>query len=95
MKKCVESAPITPMQKEWFENILSMIPAELKKQKGFNDYCKALFAEIETNFEKSMKKSMGKYTAVHSWVLQYRPILVDTLRLSDVCLPCTQLFRSF
>ena len=60
MKKCVESAPITSMQKEWFDNILSMIPAELKKQKGFNDYCKALFVEIEANFEKSMKKSMGK-----------------------------------
>ena len=47
------------MQKEWFDNILSMIPAELKKQKGFNAYKKALFSEIEVNFVKSMKKSMG------------------------------------
>ena len=61
MKKCVESAPITSMQKEWFDNILSMIPAELKKQKGFNDYCKDLFAEVEANFQKSMKKSMGMF----------------------------------
>ena len=61
MKKCVESAPITSMQKEWFDNILAMIPAELKKQKGFNAYCKDLFVEIEANFEKSMKKSMGMY----------------------------------
>ena len=59
LKKCVESAPITSMQKEWFDNILSMIPAELKKQKGFNAYKKALFSEIEVNFVKSMKKSMG------------------------------------
>ncbi len=66
LRKCVESAPVTSMQQEWFDNILSMIPAELKKQKGFNAYKKALFAEIEVNFVKSMKKSMGRQTECHT-----------------------------
>ena len=81
MKKCVESAPITSMQKEWFDNILSMIPAELKKQKGFNDYCKALFVEIEANFEKSMKKSMGKWKSL-SLLLEFQDWNAGWLRRS-------------
>ena len=60
LKKCVESAPITPMQQELFDNILSMIPESLKKSKVCKDVIEELFEEISTDFNKSMKKSMGK-----------------------------------
>ena len=60
LKKCVESAPITPMQQELFDNILSMIPENLKKSKVCKDVIEELFEEISTDFNKSMKKSMGK-----------------------------------
>ena len=50
------------MQKEWFDNMLAMIPSHLKQQRGFKEYCDDLFGEIEANFEKSMKKSMGKHS---------------------------------
>jgi dynein heavy chain len=58
MKQCVQSAPITPIQPEWFENILKMVPAQLKKSKAMKDYINEIFEEVKVDYEQSMKKSM-------------------------------------
>ena len=60
MKQCVESAPITPMQDEWFQNILTMIPDTLKQGADTMSYIDELFEEIRAVFESSMRKSMGE-----------------------------------
>ena len=46
MKQCVQSAPITPIQPEWFDNILKMVPAHLKKSKAMKDYINEIFEEV-------------------------------------------------
>ena len=46
MKQCVQSAPITPIQPEWFDNILKMVPAHLKKTKAMRDYINEIFEEV-------------------------------------------------
>ncbi len=51
---------MTPMQQEWFDNILDMIPSKLKKFPNCKATIDELFEEIGVDFEKSMKKSMGK-----------------------------------
>ena len=50
------------MQNEWFQNILAMIPGKLKNSKDLKETIDELFSEISTDFNKSMKKSMGKKT---------------------------------
>ncbi|XP_013387188.1 dynein heavy chain 12, axonemal, partial [Lingula anatina] len=57
MKKCVESAPATPIQQQWFDNILTMIPDHLKKLPGMKYVVKETFEEVKVNFENSMKMS--------------------------------------
>ena len=60
LKKCVESAPITPMQDEYFENILKLIPDHLQVGRDYRAYIKELFEEVNKDFDKSMKKSQGR-----------------------------------
>lgn len=48
------------MQDDWFNNILAMIPDKLKTEKDYKDVIEELFKEISVDFDKSMKKSMGK-----------------------------------
>ena len=60
LKKCVESAPITPMQDEYFENILKLIPEHLQVGREYKAYIKELFEEVNKDFDKSMKKSQGE-----------------------------------
>lgn len=62
MKKCVESGPITPMQKEWAHKIVKMIPERLRSTPYMKECIRDLFDEIKTDFTASMKKSMGKKT---------------------------------
>lgn len=59
MKKCVESGPITPMQKEWAQKIVQMIPERLRNTPYMRECINDLFDEIKTDFTASMKKSMG------------------------------------
>lgn len=61
LKKCVESGPITPMQKEWSEHILTMIPEKLQMTVPLKEVISELFEEIKEDYTGSMKKSMGKY----------------------------------
>jgi hypothetical protein len=62
MKTCVECAPVTEIQQEWFDNILQMIPDRLKSDAYMKEVIDELFQEISVNFNQSMKKSMGMYT---------------------------------
>ncbi|KAH3819654.1 hypothetical protein DPMN_121395 [Dreissena polymorpha] len=61
MKKCVESGPITPMQKEWAQKIVQMIPPALRSTPYLRECVDELFEEIRTDFTASMKKSMGMF----------------------------------
>ncbi len=49
------------MHQEWFDNILDMIPSKLKKFPNCKSIIDELFQEVSIDFDKSMKKSMGKY----------------------------------
>ncbi|ELU12017.1 hypothetical protein CAPTEDRAFT_196412 [Capitella teleta] len=64
LKRCVETAPVTPMQQEWFEQILQMIPARLQATPKLQAVISALFEEINETFNKSMKKSMVQLALV-------------------------------
>ena len=70
LKKCVESAPITPMQQELFDNILSMIPENLKTSTVCKEVIEELFTEISTDFTSSMKKSMGMQHIFFLYILK-------------------------
>jgi dynein heavy chain len=59
LKRCVESAPVTPMQQELFDHILQMIPPRLQATPELKEVIRELFEEISDTFNKSMKKSMG------------------------------------
>jgi len=59
MKKCVESGPITPMQKEWAHKIIQLIPPALRSTPYLRECINELFDEVKTDFTASMKKSMG------------------------------------
>lgn len=67
MKKCVESGPVTPMQREWAHKIVQMIPERLRSTPYLKECINDLFDEIKVDFNSSMKKSMGKIitSAVH------------------------------
>ena len=56
----MESAPITSIQEQSFENILKLIPEVYKTSKGFEEYKTELFEEVSRDFDKSMKKSQGE-----------------------------------
>ena len=59
LKKCVEQAPIVPIQQEWFDNILHLIPEHLKTPKN-REVIEETLREVGDNFSKSMQKSHSK-----------------------------------
>ncbi|XP_052780138.1 dynein axonemal heavy chain 12-like isoform X1 [Mya arenaria] len=61
MKKCVESGPVTPMQKEWAHKIIQMIPPSLRNTPYLRECINDLFDEIKTDYNASMKKSMVQH----------------------------------
>lgn len=60
LKKCVEQAPVVPIQREWFDNILRLIPEELKTPKN-REVIEQTLQEVGENFSKSMQKSLSKW----------------------------------
>lgn len=62
MKKCVESGPVTPMQKEWAHQILRLLPEPLRTAAYLKEHIKDLFEEIKGDYKNSMKKSMSEYS---------------------------------
>ncbi|KAM9098063.1 dynein heavy chain 12, axonemal isoform X1 [Sarcophilus harrisii] len=71
MKKCVESNPIVPIQKEWLDNMLKLVPPSLKNGRNREELVQSLLNEITNEFEKSMKRYMVRSALVRpevSWL---------------------------
>lgn len=59
LKKCVEQAPVVPIQQHWFDNILKLIPSHLKTAKN-REVIEETLVEVGENFSKSMQKSLSE-----------------------------------
>ncbi|XP_037594046.1 dynein heavy chain 12, axonemal [Cebus imitator] len=60
MKQCVESSPIVPIQQEWLDHMLRLIPESLKEGKEREELLESLINEVSSDFENSMKRYLGK-----------------------------------
>lgn len=60
MKQCVESSPIVPIQPQWLDHMLMLIPEHLKEGKKREELLGSLINEVSMDFEKSMKRYLGK-----------------------------------
>lgn len=60
MKQCVESSPIVPIEQEWLKHMLMLIPESLKEGKKREELVEILINEVSSDFEKSMKRCLGK-----------------------------------
>lgn len=60
MKHCVESSPIVPIQPQWLDHMLMLIPEHLKEGKNREELLGSLINEVSMDFEKSMKRYLGK-----------------------------------
>uniref|UniRef100_A0A8C5VFT1 Dynein axonemal heavy chain 12 n=1 Tax=Microcebus murinus TaxID=30608 RepID=A0A8C5VFT1_MICMU len=56
MKQCVESSPIVPIQQEWLDHMLMLIPESLKEGKKREELIESLINEVSSDFESSMKR---------------------------------------
>ncbi|XP_031217595.1 dynein heavy chain 12, axonemal [Mastomys coucha] len=56
MKQCVESSPIVPIQPQWLDHMLMLIPEHLKEGKKREELLESLIDEVSMDFEKSMKR---------------------------------------
>uniref|UniRef100_A0A8C6W3B9 Dynein heavy chain 12, axonemal n=1 Tax=Nannospalax galili TaxID=1026970 RepID=A0A8C6W3B9_NANGA len=56
MKQCVESSPIVPIQQEWLDHMLMLIPGHLKEGNKREELLGSLVNEVSNDFEKSMKR---------------------------------------
>uniref|UniRef100_A0A8C9ANY2 Dynein axonemal heavy chain 12 n=1 Tax=Prolemur simus TaxID=1328070 RepID=A0A8C9ANY2_PROSS len=56
MKQCVESSPIVPIQQEWLDHMLRLIPESLKEGKKREELIESLINEVSNDFENSMKR---------------------------------------
>ena len=59
MKKCVQKGPVTPMADDWWDAILTMIPARLVSSLELQPHIKELFDEVKAEYEASIRKAMG------------------------------------
>ncbi|KAF6099108.1 dynein axonemal heavy chain 12 [Phyllostomus discolor] len=60
MKQCVESSTIVPIQQEWLDHMLMLIPTSLKEGKKREELVQSLINEVSSDFEKSMKRYLVK-----------------------------------
>ncbi|MCI4387417.1 hypothetical protein PGIGA_G00073950 [Pangasianodon gigas] len=56
LKQCVESRPIVPIQQQWLDNMLSLIPPQLRLAPGRTELLEELCKEVSTNFLSTMVK---------------------------------------
>ncbi|XP_074055007.1 dynein axonemal heavy chain 12 isoform X8 [Macrotis lagotis] len=71
MKKCVESNPIVPIQREWLDNMLKLVPLSLKIGKERELLVQSLLNEVTNEFDKSMRRYMVRSVLVKppvSWL---------------------------
>ncbi|XP_076787402.1 dynein axonemal heavy chain 12 isoform X1 [Arvicanthis niloticus] len=64
MKQCVESSPIVPIQPQWLDHMLMLIPEHLKEGKRREELLGSLINEVSMDFEKSMKRYLVKSVLV-------------------------------
>ncbi|KAG8523853.1 Dynein heavy chain 7, axonemal [Galemys pyrenaicus] len=64
LKKCVESSPIVPIQQEWLDHMLMLIPESLKEGKEREELLESLISEVSGDFEKSMKRYLVRSVLV-------------------------------
>ena len=74
LKNCVEQAPVVPIQQEWFDNILKLIPDELKTAKN-REVIQETLREVGENFSKSMQKSLSKLQLVSISMVPLKELL--------------------
>lgn len=60
LRKTVWDGPVVPIQHEWFEHILQLIPEKLKKNFLSAEKMKKLFEDVSVDYERSMRVSRGK-----------------------------------
>lgn len=60
MKKCVQDGPVTPMADDWWDTILTMIPAKLVSSAALQPHIKELYNEVKGEYEASIRKAMGE-----------------------------------
>nr|XP_020824650.1 dynein heavy chain 12, axonemal isoform X15 [Phascolarctos cinereus] len=71
MKKRVESHPIVPIQREWLDNMLKLVPQSLKNGREREQLVENLLNEVTTEFERSMKRYLVRTVLVRppvSWL---------------------------
>ncbi|XP_021265333.1 dynein heavy chain 12, axonemal [Numida meleagris] len=93
MKKCVQRNPVVPIQQQWLMSMLTLVPQSLLEGKDRELLVEKLLGEIIRDFEKSMKRCMGKYhnlqnTNMLMYVLK-GPIDCESLK-TDVSLSCSK-----
>lgn len=59
LKKCVSNAQVAPMSLEWWHSIMQRIPDHLVSVPQIQEYINQLHEEVLTDFDKSIRKSMG------------------------------------
>ncbi|XP_076985037.1 dynein axonemal heavy chain 12 isoform X7 [Tamandua tetradactyla] len=64
MKRCVESSPIVPIQQEWLDHMLMLIPQSLKEGREREELVESLVNEVSSDFEKSMKRYLVRSVLV-------------------------------
>ncbi|KAB0407054.1 hypothetical protein E2I00_010801, partial [Balaenoptera physalus] len=64
LKQCVESSPIVPIQQEWLDHMLMLIPESLKEGKEREELIQSLINEVSSDFEKSMKRYLVRSVLV-------------------------------
>uniref|UniRef100_A0A8B9YNI0 Dynein axonemal heavy chain 12 n=1 Tax=Bos mutus grunniens TaxID=30521 RepID=A0A8B9YNI0_BOSMU len=64
LKQCVESSPIVPIQQEWLDHMLMLVPESLKEGKEQEELVQSLINEVSRDFEKSMKRYLVRSVLV-------------------------------
>jgi len=57
LKRCIESAPVPPMEQHLYDNMVRLLPIQLTIK--YTDVLTELHDEITTEFENNMRKSRG------------------------------------
>ena len=63
LKRCIESAPVPPMEQRLFDNMVRLLPNQLTIK--YADMLHELHDEITTEFENTMRKSRGNASPLH------------------------------
>ncbi|NXF75625.1 DYH7 protein, partial [Sclerurus mexicanus] len=58
MKQCVQSNPMVPIQQQWLQSMLALVPQSLMEGKDRELLTEELLGEIVRDYEKSMRRCM-------------------------------------